>query len=167
MATDPEFAQNVRRDPGPAARHYGLTPEEATQLAALADAEESSGPAQLGARLSKSSIGSGGLSSLLQSISAPDVMHDAATAPVIDPTQIQSATPLPGVAMPVEVQHAPMTSLLPPLEQQDAPVAPATVGIVGPDAPPDPLPADKLAEPLPEKVDPSLIAEKDAKLVTA
>jgi len=91
-------------------------------------------------------------------------MHDAATAPVIDPTQIQSATALPGVAMPVEVQHAPMTSLLPPIEHTDSPVAPVTVGIVGPDAPPDPLPADKLAEPLPEKVDPSLIGEKGAKL---
>ncbi len=163
MATDSEFAQNVRRDPGPAARHFGLTPDEASQLAALADAEESSGPAQLGARLSKSSIGSGGLSSLLQSISAPEITPDVA-APGIDPTQIQSATPLPGVSMPVEIQQAPMTSLLPPMVQSDALVAPTTAGIVGPDAPPDPLPADKLVEPLPEKIDPSLIAEKGAKL---
>ena len=60
MAVDPEFARHTRANPDRVARQYGLTPEETEQLRGLADASSAAGPTALGARLSKSGIGTGG-----------------------------------------------------------------------------------------------------------
>jgi hypothetical protein len=65
MAVDAEFARHARAHPDEVARSYGLTAEETQKLQGLADAGAGTGPAALGARLSKSGIGTGGVASLL------------------------------------------------------------------------------------------------------
>lgn len=65
MAVDAEFARYARANPDDVARSYNLTTAEASRLRELADAPAGTGPVALGARLSKSGIGSGGLASAL------------------------------------------------------------------------------------------------------
>jgi hypothetical protein len=71
MAVDAEFARHARAHPDEVARSYGLTAEETQKLQGLADAGAGTGPAALGARLSKSGIGTGGVVSLLGVIGEP------------------------------------------------------------------------------------------------
>lgn len=61
MAVDSEFARHARANPDQVAREHGLTAEEAAKLRGLADAGSGGGPMALGARLSKSGFGTGGL----------------------------------------------------------------------------------------------------------
>ena len=65
MAVDPAFAQQVRSHPDEVAQAYGLSPDEIDKLRGLAEAEPQSGPAPLGARLSKSGITGGVLAGFL------------------------------------------------------------------------------------------------------
>jgi hypothetical protein len=60
MATDPEFAERVRSDPGGVAAEHGLTVEQVAALAQLGDGSGLGGPSMLDARLSKSSLFFGG-----------------------------------------------------------------------------------------------------------
>jgi hypothetical protein len=66
MAVDPEFARHARANPDAVARQFGLSTDEADRLRELADAAAAQGPAALGARLSKSGIGTGGLAGLVE-----------------------------------------------------------------------------------------------------
>ncbi|MEV4411273.1 hypothetical protein [Catellatospora sp. NPDC049609] len=79
MATDPEFAAHARAHPDEVMREYGLSPDEADQMAALTDAT-SGGPSELDQRLSKSGIGSGGLAGLLAALDKPKRDDDEHTA---------------------------------------------------------------------------------------
>src|SRR5215510_6604403 len=66
MAVDAEFARYARANPDVVSVQYGLSPDEQDKLRGLADASATAGPQALGARLSKSGIGTGGLMSLLE-----------------------------------------------------------------------------------------------------
>ena len=59
MAVDTVFAEQVRSHPDEVAQAYGLSPDEIDKLRGLAAADAQSGPAPLGARLSKSGITGG------------------------------------------------------------------------------------------------------------
>lgn len=63
MAVDVEFARHARAHPDEVGRTFGLTAEEVQKLRGLADAQADAGPTALGARLSKSGIGSGAFAS--------------------------------------------------------------------------------------------------------
>ncbi|MBV1849941.1 hypothetical protein [Catellatospora tritici] len=83
MAVDPEFARHARANPEAVAAQYGLTPDETEQLRGLADASAGAGPTALGARLSKSGIGTGGLAGLLETphFQLPDPEPDPISPP--------------------------------------------------------------------------------------
>ncbi|MDI1460108.1 hypothetical protein QEZ54_03925 [Catellatospora sp. KI3] len=90
MAVDPEFARHARANPEAVAAQYGLTPDETEQLRGLADASAGAGPTALGARLSKSGIGTGGLAGLLETphFEPPDPGLDVIHLPpgvIVDP----------------------------------------------------------------------------------
>src|SRR5688572_19483301 len=85
MAVDAEFARHARANPDEVARHYGLTADEADRLRGLAVAEAGEGPAALGARLSKSGIGTGGLAGLLGETPEPDPSFHLGLTDPIDP----------------------------------------------------------------------------------
>jgi hypothetical protein len=70
MAIDGEFARHARSHPDDVARQYGLTAEEARKLRGLAQAQAGGGPMALGARLSKSGVGSGVIGTL--AVESPD-----------------------------------------------------------------------------------------------
>ncbi len=89
MAVDPAFAEQVRTQPGEVAQQYGLSSEELETLRGLANAQPDAGPVALGARVSKSGIGTGGLAGLFA------VMADA---PPIEPVGGQS-DPIPPSAL--------------------------------------------------------------------
>jgi hypothetical protein len=65
MAVDAEFARYARANPDAVSVQYGLTADERGKLRGLADAAAVGGPQALGARLSKSGIGTGGLINLI------------------------------------------------------------------------------------------------------
>jgi hypothetical protein len=71
MAVDPVFAEQVRSHPEEVAQAYGLSPDEIDKLRGLAAADAQSGPAPLGARLSKSGITGGVLAGFLAGAADP------------------------------------------------------------------------------------------------
>jgi hypothetical protein len=85
LATDEAFAAQFRANPLPVAARYGLSEAEVRQILAMTATDASAGPTALDARLSKSSIGTGGLSSLFHTLShdlssATPTIHDPGTA---------------------------------------------------------------------------------------
>jgi hypothetical protein len=71
MAVDPVFAEQVRSHPDEVALAYGLNADEIDKLRGLAAADAQSGPAPLGARLSKSGITGGLLAGFLAGAADP------------------------------------------------------------------------------------------------
>jgi hypothetical protein len=91
MAVDPEFARYARSQPDEVARAHGLTAEETQRLRSLSDAQVGVGPQALGARLSKSGIGTGGIG-LLAAEADPALAGDAADP--ADPPTLGEAPPV-------------------------------------------------------------------------
>jgi hypothetical protein len=89
MAVDSEFARHARANPDRVAREHGLTADEAAKLRGLADAGSGGGPMALGARLSKSGIGTGGFAA-----AAAELIGDASAEEV--PEEPPEESPLSG-----------------------------------------------------------------------
>lgn len=143
MAIDGEFARHVRSHPDDVARQYGLTAEETGKLRGLAQARAGGGPMALGARLSKSGVGSGILGTL--AVEPPEPQHLAMVPPehlalvppeqlVLDPPPQTPDQPGPGTQLQVSPEIA--TQLAPPGDD-DAPVFQIPPGGLEPFDPPD------------------------------
>ena len=110
LTTDPEFAGRLAGDPSSVAADFGLSAEDVAFLQGLAPEDASSGPEQLGQRLSRSSLSFGSaVSHLLQG------GHDSAHAAVSE--QQHQASPV----SPLSEGH---DRSGPDLPQQDGPDLP-------------------------------------------
>lgn len=151
MAVDPEFARHTRANPDDVARQYGLTPEETEQLRGLADASASAGPTALGARLSKSGIGTGGLAGVLAS---PGLVLDLPADTPLEPPHVPFP-PLHDLNIP-PIDPDPDPPPPPPFPPLHLPPFPGVLDV--PDLPdfPDPLPEPpEPPGPLPEPPTPA------------
>jgi hypothetical protein len=89
MAVDSEFARHARANPEHVAKEHGLTVEEAAKLRGLADARSGTGPMALGARLSKSGFGTGGLGGMAAELIGSQAEEDPLQMELVEPEPLQ------------------------------------------------------------------------------